>query len=152
MANFIPPANGASLGSYFCVKNSKISFFGSKYNFAWELDGVCINRSWLLCLIWLTLLWPCSNQCTCDGFPSSVDLPGKPETNSTASKRSSLALTILWTRCFVLADSIPGPNNAHRAENSGSKNERVVKILGIKCRSNFSNSDLPLCLIRSCLR
>ena len=27
MANFIPPANGAGLGSYFCVKNS---FFGQK--------------------------------------------------------------------------------------------------------------------------
>ena len=28
-------------------------------------------------------------------------------------RQSSCALTSLWTKCFVLVDSIPGPSNAN---------------------------------------
>ena len=30
MANFIPPVNGASLGSYFCVKSHELAVFDAK--------------------------------------------------------------------------------------------------------------------------
>ena len=41
-------------------------------------------------------------------------IPGSPATKSIALKLLLWAWTMRWTRCFVLGDSMPGPNNARR--------------------------------------